>query len=131
MKPELQAMLRKAYYAWLTTVRQDGMPQPTPVWFIWNETTNTMLVLSLPGAQKIKNIQQNSRVALSWSDEKANQYVVVMGTAQLDQLTEDEKVAYVTKYATGIAEIGYTPDSMLAAFTAVIRITPEHSRGEQ
>ena len=51
MTAEIQAQLENAYYVWLTTVRADGMPQPTPVWFIWNKDTDTVVMFSEPASR--------------------------------------------------------------------------------
>ena len=60
MKPEWNAVIDEAYVVWFTTVRADGMPQPTPVWFI--KDGDTFLIYSVPDNQKLRNIQQNSKV---------------------------------------------------------------------
>ena len=47
---------------WLTTVRGDGTPQPSPVWFLWDG--ETFLIYSQPGAPKVRNIARSPKVAL-------------------------------------------------------------------
>lgn len=131
MTAQLQAQLDTAYYVWLSTVRADGMPQPTPVWFIWSADRTSLLVLSLPqGQQKLTNIANNNKVAINWSSNTGWPYVVVMGTAKVDALTEDEKVAYIAKYDKGIRELNMTPESFIETYNAVLRITPERTRGD-
>lgn len=128
---QFAAQIRSAYFAWFTTVRADGMPQPTPVWFIWEK--DTFLVYSMPTAQKVQNIRKNPRVALSFAgDEQANEYVVVMGEAVIDEQAPpaNQVSAYLDKYREGIKDIQMTPESMAQTFSTAIRITPTHVRGE-
>ena len=57
------ARLRDELVAWLVTVKPDGTPVPTPVWFWWDG--ETVLVYSQPGKPKLRNIAANPRVALA------------------------------------------------------------------
>lgn len=128
--PEHLEGLKSAYYVWFSTVRDDGMPQPTPVWFI--EDGDTFLIYSMPTAQKVANIQDNPKVALSYApDSEASTYMVVMGEAMIDPNAPraNEHAAYRAKYAEGIKGIGMTEESMAAAFNVAIRVTPTRVRG--
>ena len=53
--------LRTEVILWLTTVRADGQPQSSPVWFVWDG--RTFLIYSLP-SQKVPNIRRSPRVSL-------------------------------------------------------------------
>ena len=114
---------------WLTTVRADGTPQPTPVWFLW--TNNAFLIFSQPAALKLRNIQNNPKVALNFhTDEYGGNVVVFTGEAELDPnpVPTAERAAYLKKYAEGIKMIEMTPESMEAVFSAALRITPTRVR---
>src|SRR5262245_17867855 len=77
-------LLNEAYYIWFTTVRADGTPQPTPVWFI--QDGDSLIIFSMPDAQKVKNIRGNNKVALNFNpDHEAEEYVVVTGEATLEE----------------------------------------------
>src|SRR5260221_14203990 len=54
--------LRDEIIAWLATVRPDGQPQPSPVWFLWQEPD--ILMYSKPNTPKLRNLEGNPRVAL-------------------------------------------------------------------
>ena len=60
--------LRSERIAWLTTVRADGQAQSSPVWFLWDG--QTFLLYSQPGAQKVRNLAANPKVALHLDDAK-------------------------------------------------------------
>src|SRR5690242_2741036 len=104
---KVEEKLKQAYVIWFTTVRADGTPQPTPVWFIWQN--GEFLIYSEPQAQKLRNIRQNPHVSLNLnSDNEANEYVVIMGEARIDEdYTPSYKVpAYFEKYQEGIQGLG-------------------------
>ncbi len=42
---------------WLTTVDGSGMPQPRPVWFLWQE--GSLLIYSQPGTRKLERSLKN------------------------------------------------------------------------
>lgn len=124
-------LIRSAEYVWFTTVRPDGQPQPTPVWFI--QEGDTFLIYSMPDAQKVKNVRANSKVALSYApDDEASTYVVIFGEAHIDPDAPPahHNAAYAAKYAAGIPAIGMTPEQMGNTFSTAIRVTPTHARGE-
>lgn len=129
ISPELAARIDKAYFLWLTTVRADGMPQPTPIWFVYEN--GTILLYSKPDAQKVKNIRQNSKVALSFGeDHEGEEFFVIMGEAAVDETAPRsiDHPAYQTKYGEGIIRIDFTPESLAQTFSLPIRITPTQIR---
>jgi PPOX class probable F420-dependent enzyme len=129
--PELLGRINNAYFTWFTTVRADGMPQPTPVWFI--RDGEDFIIYSMPDAQKLKNIRQNSKVALSFADDhEGEEYAVVMGEAAIveDVPPVHQNPPYVAKYGGGIQRLGWTPEQMAGMFSTVIRVTTTQVRGE-
>jgi len=129
--PEILDRLNKAYYLWFTTVRDDGTPQPTPVWFIYEN--DTFLIYTMNSAQKLRNLADNPRVALSYTDSHdAETFLVIMGDAAVDRGVPpaSKHPAYYAKYATGIPEIGMTPEQFDANFPVTIRVTPKRVRTE-
>ncbi len=128
---EFAERIRNAYYIWFTTVRADGMPQPTPVWFVWDG--GTFLIYSMPSAQKVRNIRRNAKVALSYAgDGEAGEYLVIMGEAAIDETSPPvyRMPAYLQKYLDGIKRLNMTPESMARSYSTAIRITPTYVRGE-
>jgi PPOX class probable F420-dependent enzyme len=122
--------LRDEQVIWLTTVGGDGTPQPNPVWFLWYGAS--LLIFSRPNAAKLRHIAERPRVALSFNTDAGGEDVVVLtGEARIDPapVSDAELAAYVEKYREGIASIEMTPESMLAAYSTVIRVTPTKARG--
>lgn len=122
--------LRDELILWLTTTSVDETPQPNPIWFHWNG--EQVLVFSIPNQAKLRNIERNPRVSLNFnSDTYGGQVAVLTGSATIDPNgpTAEERAAYIDKYDDGITSINLTPDSFLARYSELIRITPEKLRG--
>jgi len=115
---------------WLTTAGQGGMPQPSPVWFLWEG--ETALIFSKPNTPKVRNIARNAKVSLHFDgDGRGGNIVVLTGEARIVEPTPtvSEVPAYLTKYAEGIKGIGMTPEQMAAEFSQAIRVTLTDVRG--
>ena len=122
--------LDKEQIIWLTTVRADGTPQPSPVWFLWID--QTVLIYSQPNKQKLRNIAQNSKVALNFnSDQGGGAIAIITGEAQIDPQTPpaDQISAYLEKYRAAIANIGSTPEGFAQSYSVAIRVRPTSLRG--
>jgi PPOX class probable F420-dependent enzyme len=115
---------------WLTTVRPDGIPQPNPVWFLFDG--EAILIYSQPGARKVSHIGNNPKVALNFNTTAdGGDVVVITGEASIDTqpLPAEQAARYLEKYRQGIPDIGMTPDSYMRSFSTVIRVIPKHVRG--
>ena len=115
---------------WLTTVRADGTPQPSPVWFLWVD--QTVLIYSQPNKQKLRNIARSSKVALNFnSDEYGDDVAVITGEAQIDlQAPAVTQIpAYLEKYREGIVRLGSTAEDFAQSYSIAIRVTPTNLRG--
>lgn len=126
----VERRLREELVIWLTTVRADLTPQPSLVWFIWD--AGTLLIYSKPNTPKLRNIEQNSTVALSFDgDGRGGNVIVITGTAIIDRQAPslDQIAPYVAKYAANIAGMNLTPVSFGQAYSVPIRVTLTHLRG--
>lgn len=121
--------LRDEQIIWLTTVRADGTPQPSPVWFYWHE--EGMLIYSQPNTPKLRNIGANPTVALHFnSDADGGDIVVLTGAARIDQPVPSEvAAAYIDKYREGIQSLNSTPESFARSYSVAIIVTPTAVRG--
>lgn len=109
---------------WLGSVRPDGRPHLVPVWFLWD--AGTILLFSKPD-QKIRNLRANPRVIISLDDTKGGNNVVLLeGEATLLPSGEISPAyaPYAAKYASLMAEFGWTGASMGKEYSEAIRITP-------
>src|SRR5260221_6668141 len=48
--------LRDERLIWFTTVDAKGTPQPTPVWFLWDDATSTILIYSRSDARRLAHV---------------------------------------------------------------------------
>jgi PPOX class probable F420-dependent enzyme len=115
--------LRDEIIAWLVTVRADGQPQPSPVWFLWQDPD--IVVYSRPETAKLRNLAANPRVALHLDGNgQGGDVVVLEGTAEVDPSLEpaDASPEYVAKYSDAIARSGWTPASFAADYSVAVRI---------
>lgn len=116
---------------WLTTVRDDGAPQSSPVWFLLRED-QSVLVFSQPGAPKVRAIRHNPQVSLNFnSDPNGGEIVIFNGHAVLGDtsIAVNTVAAFVDKYREGIKGLEMTPEQMAAEYSQSIVITLERLRG--
>jgi PPOX class probable F420-dependent enzyme len=122
--------LREERTIWLTTVSSNLIPQPRPVWFLWNG--ETFLIFTQPGAYKLKHIARNPNVSLHFdSDGRGGDIVVFTGEAHVIEGKPDEKEvkAYLEKYAEGMKRIRLSPDGFAQSYRVAIRVKPTGLRG--
>lgn len=122
--------LREERIAWLTTVRADGTPQPSPVWFFWDG--ETALIYSKPDQPKTCNIEGNPRVSLHFDgDGQGGDIVVFSGAARIDRAAPpaDQHGAYLEKYRVGLERIGMTAEEFARDYAVAIRVTLGKPRG--
>ena len=121
--------LRSEQIAWLTTVRADGQAQSSPVWFLWDG--QTFLLYSQPGAQKVRNLAANPKVALHLGDDGAGDDIVtVEGTASIEPGTPraDRVAGYLAKYRSAIEALGSEPGPFARTYSTAIRVRPSRVR---
>jgi PPOX class probable F420-dependent enzyme len=92
----LLALLRQPSLCFLTTLMPDGSPQMTETWV--DTDGEHILVNSVAGFQKIKNIERDPRVALAVSDPgNPSRYFSVRG--QVLNVTADGAADHIEQLA--------------------------------
>lgn len=119
------ARLESADFGWITTVRRDGQPQSSYVWFHFDGTD--VFVISEPQSGKVRNITGNPRVSfhLDGDGTVGDGVLTIDGTAELSSGTIDPQrlSQYMAKYEHRIREgLESTPEQYAAAFSTAIRI---------
>lgn len=111
------------------TVNGRGAPQPSPVWFLWDD--GSILLYSQPETPKLRNIASNPRVAMHLNDEgRGDDVVILSGRAAVsDDPPAYELPAYLDKYGGLIERNGWTPESFAADYSVPVRISPTGLRG--
>jgi len=124
--------LRENRLIWFTTVDAKGTPQPTPVWFLWDETHSTILIYSRADAKRLEHLQHNSRVALNFDGNgNGGDIIVITGEAHvsIDDPAADRLPVYVDKYRDFIARLYATPEKFAEVYSVAMRIRPTAIRG--
>jgi PPOX class probable F420-dependent enzyme len=126
---EVEKRLNEETVTWLTTVRPDGTPLPTPVWFLWEG--ETVLIYTIPNSVKLRNLAANPHAALNLNSDQWGGEVVVL-TGEIRRVDGEPPVtqnrAYLEKYRAQISDIQMTPESFSSAYSVALRFTPSHVR---
>ena len=118
-----EALLKDAAVIWLTTVRPDGQPQGSPVWFVVDE--GEFLIYSRPNSPRLRNIATNPRVSLNLDSNEGSDVLTIEGEARLlDGPSNKDHAAYQAKYQTLIARLGSDPESFAVAYSVPLKVKP-------
>ncbi len=115
--------------AWLTTVRPNGQPQTSPVWFL--RRGNEILIYSLPDTARVSNVIGNPRVALNLDGNgQGGAIVTVEGVAHIDadHPPATDVPEYVAKYRSFMERNGWTPEVFAARYSTPITMTMKRGR---
>ena len=120
--------LREDSVGWLTTVRADGQPQSSPVWFIWDGAS--LWLRSQAQAGKVRNIEANPRVSFHLADDgHGGNIITIDGAASLEGEPPELLEAYLAKYDEAIrTALQTSPEQLAADYPTTIRITPTRTR---
>ena len=96
LSEDLITVLRQPSPCFLATVMPDGSPQLTQTWV--DTDGEHILVNSVAGFQKIRNIERDPRIALTVADpENSSRYFAVRG--RVLTVTEDGAADHIEKLA--------------------------------
>jgi PPOX class probable F420-dependent enzyme len=128
-KPATLERLDSEPIIWLTTVRSNGQPQTSPVWFL--RQGNELLIYSLPDTARVENVRSNPRVALNLDGNGLGGAIVTIeGRARVaDELPAASAVPeYVDKYLKFMERNGWTPEVFSSRYSTPILITMQRGR---
>jgi PPOX class probable F420-dependent enzyme len=114
---------------WLVTVDPNGTPEPSPVWFYWDD--EAFLIYSLRGTPRERNIKRNPRVALHFDSALGGNVVIFTGEAHIDDgaPSAHAHAEYANKYRANFVRIGSTPERFSLRYSLPIRVRPTKLRG--
>lgn len=110
----------------LATVREDGRPHVTPIWF--DLDGNVFVFTTWHTTVKTRNLRRDPRVSLCVDDEKPPfSYVIIEGTAEFANPTPEEFLYWATRIARR-----YMGDDLAEAYgkrnavegELLVRVTP-------
>lgn len=128
-RPDIQERLEGEIVAWMTTVNAAGQPQTSAVWFLVDD--EAIVIYSLDGTPRTRNIRGNPRVCLNLnSTPTGGEIVIIEGDAVIvaDGQPADADESYVAKYREPMADLGMTPASFAADYPVRIHVHPTRLR---
>lgn len=107
--------LQEAEILWVASVRPDGAPHLSPVWFVWD--AGRIFICTSPTSRKARNLAKNPQVAVSLEDGR--NVVIVEGFVSPATDEERKQVAplFLHKYDW---DIRADP-----TYTLLLKITPK------
>lgn len=124
--------VHEEYLMWLSVVDTHGMPQPSPVWFWWDEAASNFLVYNLAHAKRLDFVRRNSQVALNFDGYGTGSGIIVFtGHAQISptELSADQHPLYLAKYHHWMIRKFGTPEQFAVEYSVAVRISPIKVRG--
>jgi PPOX class probable F420-dependent enzyme len=124
--------LREEYLMWLTAVGTHGMPQPAPIWFLWDEAASNFLIYNQTHAKRLDLVRQNPQVALNFDGYGTGFGIIVFtGHAQVSaaEPPADQHQLYLTKYRYWMISKFGTPEQFAAEYSVALRVYPIKVRG--
>ena len=125
IEPRLEEQLGIAPVAWVGTVRPEGTPHMTPVWFYWDG--GEFLFFAQPGDQKVKNLRNAPDITLGVPlDPDAGSVAIFHGRARLSENSTAVPFPpeYMAKYRERIAVYGWDPAVMVEQYSIPVRVRP-------
>ncbi len=120
-------ILRNGFFAYFGTSEKRCIPHLTAMFYVWDETTQTIFLVAAKSSRKILNIRKNNRVSVTVDirdpvNPSENSGVLIRGRAmmiEMELVEETMTLNYLEKYINFLGK-GYPLGSRIA-----IRVTPD------
>ncbi len=107
----------------LATVRRDGTPQLSPVWYVWRD--GAFFISTVTSTAKWRNLVRDPRCG-GIIDHPEGQYVYVSGTAELDDGdVYDATLEIVRRYKTEDEIEAYMETIYQEGHRTIVRLGPD------
>ncbi|GHO91923.1 PPOX class F420-dependent enzyme [Reticulibacter mediterranei] len=121
--PKVQKILQSKTFAHLATIRPDGAPQSSPMWFIWDG--EYIKFTHATNRQKYYNIQHDPRVSISITDVD-NPYTYAEFRGVVEKIEKDPNGAFYNTLAKHYdTPWGYPGDPRV-----ILYVKPQHIVGQ-
>jgi len=124
--------VHEEYLMWLTTVDTHGTPQPTPIWFWWDEAAANFLIYNQTHAKRLDFVRRNSQVALHFDGYGTGSGIIVFtghGQISISEPPADQHQLYLAKYRHWMTSKFGSPEQFAADYSVALRIYPMKVRG--
>lgn len=122
---EIDSYLSESNIANLVTLRQDGSPHVSPIWYQYEN--NQLFMICDQGSIKANNIKKDSRVAISIAKNiEPYKYILIEGSANLIEQGVNEMTLKICIHYQG-DERGtkFAKEILSSGTTTIITITPK------
>jgi PPOX class probable F420-dependent enzyme len=122
--------LQEELVAWLTVVDGAGVPQPAPIWFLWDG--GTALVYSDHRARRLAHLRAHPQVALHLDgDGRGGDIVVLTGEIHVDEAAPGvpDNPPYLAKYGELITGGWGSAEHFAQTYAVPLRFRPDRVRG--
>jgi PPOX class probable F420-dependent enzyme len=117
-------LLKGKNFASLATLMNDGSPQVTPTWIDLDEDSGSILISTVEGRIKHKNVSIDPRVAICISDEK-NPYNMVLIRGRVIEKTKEGAVEHTDRLAKKYLDMDKYPFPTPIEKRVILKIKPE------
>ena len=119
---EISDLLAEPYLCHLATVRPDGRPHVTPIWYM--EENGKAFIMASPNSVKFRNVRHNAKVSLSiGTEERPYKYVVLEGEGRIiDDNLERVIQGIATRYRGPEVGGAYARDLLAAGGIRVLEV---------
>jgi PPOX class probable F420-dependent enzyme len=109
----------------VATVRRTGLPQLTPVWYLW--TGEEFWISCAASTAKVHNLRRDARIVLCIDDPVSGDYVQIIGTARLIEGPEarEPALALIRKYMDEAEVVPHWETISAIARQVIISVSPE------
>jgi PPOX class probable F420-dependent enzyme len=122
-EPVIQ-LLKGKNFACLATLMNDGSPQVTPTWIDLDEESGSILISTVEGRIKHKNVSIDPRVAICISDEN-NPYNMVLIRGRVIEKTKEGAVLHTDRLAKKYPDVDKYPFPTPIEKRVILKIKPE------
>ena len=122
-EPVIQ-LLKGKNFACLATLMNDGSPQVTPTWIDLDEESGSILISTVEGRIKHKNVSIDPRVAICISDEN-NPYNMVLIRGRVIEKTKEGAVLHTDRLAKKYLDVDKYPFPTPIEKRVILKIKPE------
>jgi len=124
--------LHEEYLMWLTAVGFHGMPQPAPIWFLWDDAASNFLIYNQTQAKRLDLVRKNPQVALNFDGYGTGFGIIAFtGHAEIspDEPPADHHPLYLAKYRHWMTTKFGSPERFAADYSVALRVHPIKVRG--
>lgn len=123
--------MHEEHAIWIITVSKEGIPQPNPVGFLFQEE-KSILIYNMVNANRLNHVAERPQVALHFdSDGTGGDIVVFTGTARraVDIPPPHENPAFLAKYGDSLLRVSGSAEEFGRRFPVPLRIELTGIRG--